>query len=30
LKELRLEYGNPLRLSLHRASLYATRPLFRV
>ncbi len=30
LKELRLEYGDPLRLSLHRASLYARSPLFRV
>jgi hypothetical protein len=30
LKELRLEYGDPLRPSLHRASLYAVRRLFPV
>ena len=30
LQELRLEYGDPLRLSLHRASLYAMTPRFRV
>ena len=30
LKELRLEYGDALRLSLHQASLYAMRPSFRV
>ena len=30
LKELRLEYGDPLRLSLHRASLYARMPVFQV
>ena len=30
LKELRLEYSDPLRPSFHRASLYAMRPLFEV
>jgi hypothetical protein len=30
LKELRLEYGDPPRLSIHRASLYAMRPWFGV
>ena len=30
LKELRLKYGDPLRLPLHQASLSAMRPLFGV
>jgi hypothetical protein len=30
LKEFRLEYRDPLSLSLHRAALYAPRPLFWV
>jgi len=30
LKELPLEHGDSLRLSLHGASFYAMRPLFRV
>ena len=30
LKELRLKYGGSFSLSLHRVSLFAMRPLFRV